>query len=117
MLFTIHNCFRQKYSTSFALIHLTDKIREQIDNGNFACGIFFDLQKTFATVDHNIFVQKWNHYFQNRSQYDTINASSYKLEHINCGIPQGSILGPLLFLIYINDLERKKNELNQINSK
>ena len=43
--------FRQKYSTLHALIHLTDKIREQLDSGNFTCGIFVDLQKAFDTVD------------------------------------------------------------------
>ena len=53
--------FRQKYSTSHALIHLTDKIREQLDSGNFACGIF-DFQKAFDTVDHDILIQKLNHY-------------------------------------------------------
>ena len=54
--------FRQKYSTSLALIHLTDKIREQLDSGNFACGIFVDLQKAFDTVDYVILIQKLNHY-------------------------------------------------------
>ena len=54
--------FRQKYSTSHALIHLTDKIREQLDSGNFACGIFVDLQKAFDTVDHDILIQKLNQY-------------------------------------------------------
>ena len=54
--------FRQKYSTSHALIHLTDKIREQLDRGNFACGIFVGLQKAFDTVDHDILIQKSNHY-------------------------------------------------------
>ena len=52
----------KKYSTSHALIHLTDKIREQLDSGNFACGIFNDLQKAFDTVDHGILIQKFNHY-------------------------------------------------------
>ena len=54
--------FRQTYSTSHALIHLTDKIREQLDSGNFACGIFVDLQKAFAAVDHDIHIKKLNHY-------------------------------------------------------
>ena len=109
--------FRQKYSTSHALINLTDKIREQLDSGNFACGIFFDLQKAFDTVDHDIPMQKisnydirgiannwFSSYLQNRSQYVSINGFNSKLEQIHCGVPQGSILRPLLFLIYINDL-------------
>ena len=54
--------FRQIYSASHALVHLTDKIREQLDSGNFVCGIFVDLQKAFDTVDHDIFIQKLNHY-------------------------------------------------------
>ena len=50
--------FRQKYSTSRALIHLTDKTRQQLDSRNFACGIFVDLQKAFGTVDYDILIQK-----------------------------------------------------------
>ena len=49
--------FRQKYSTFHALIRLTDKIREQLDSGNFACGIFVDLQKKFAIANHDILMQ------------------------------------------------------------
>ena len=54
--------FRQKYSTFHALIRLTDKTREQLDSGNFTCGIFVDLKKEFDTVDHDILIQKLNHY-------------------------------------------------------
>ena len=54
--------FRQKYSTSHALIHLIDKIREELDSGNFACRIFVDLQKAFDTVDHESLIQKSNLY-------------------------------------------------------
>ena len=55
-------CFRQKYSTSNALIDSNDKIREQLEKGNFTCKIFVDLQNFFGTVDHNILIQKLNHY-------------------------------------------------------
>ena len=54
--------YRQKYSTSHALIDLTDKMKKQLDSGNFACGIFVDLQKVFDTTDHDILIQKLNHY-------------------------------------------------------
>ena len=53
--------FREKYSTSHALIHLTDKIREQQDSGNFACGILIDLQKAFDTVDSHTKIESLWH--------------------------------------------------------
>ena len=104
--------FRQKHSTSHALIHLTDKIREQLDKGNFACGIFNDFQKAFDTVDHQILIQKLNYYgirgianncfssyLHNRTLFVSINGFDSNFNAVCCGVPQGSILGPLLFLI------------------
>ena len=105
--------FRQKLSTSHALIHLIDKIREQLDKGNFACRIFVDFQKDFDTVDHQILIQKLNYYgirgvannwlssyLQNRTQFVSING----FDSIYCGVSLSSILEPLLFLICMNDL-------------
>ena len=54
--------FRQKHFTSYAVIHLTDKIREQLDKGNFSCCNFVDFQKSFDTVDHQILIQKLKYY-------------------------------------------------------
>ena len=113
LIYDLQFGFRQKYCRSHALINLTDKIREQLDSGSFACGIFVDLQKA---VDHDIVVQKlsnygirgvannwFSSYLSYRSQYVSINGFNSNLEHIHCGAGQGSILGPLLIVIYIND--------------
>ena len=62
LIYNLQFGFRQKHSTSHALIHLAGRIREQLDNGKYGCRIFINFQKAFDTVDHAIFTQKLNYY-------------------------------------------------------
>ena len=113
--------FRQQYSTSPALINITENIRKSLDNGNIGCGVFVDLQKAFDTVDYQMLLAKLNYYgicgvsndwfksyLSHRSQYVSINRYDSAFVAINCGVPQGSVLSRLLFLLYINNLNQAK---------
>ena len=102
--------FRENHSTTHALINLTEEIRSSLDKNIFACGIFIDLQKAFDTVDHKILLSKLEHYgirgisnnwfksyLSNRKQHVSINGFLSSEEVMRYGVPQGSVLGPLLF--------------------
>lgn len=109
--------FRENHDTKIAIAELINNLQHNLDKGLVSVGIFIDLKKAFDTVNHKILLQKLYHYgvrgcahewfksyLSNRKQFVKINNAESGLQDVTCGVPQGSIIGPLLFLIYVNDM-------------
>ena len=115
--FSYQSGFRALHSVLTCLLKSNDDWYQDFDKGFLSSVVFIDLRKAFDTVHHVILIQKLSHhgvrgrelvwfksYLQDRKQCCKINGHTSKIANVNCGIPQGSCLGPLLFLIYINNL-------------
>ena len=124
ILYKLQFGFREDHSTGMALTLLVDKVASALEKGECVLGVFLDFSKAFDCLNHNILFQKLNHYgvrgtalswFQSylsdRKQYVYYDGVSSECKNIVCGVPQGSILGPILFLLYINDIVNVSDKL------
>ena len=109
--------FRKNYSTTKSIVDFNDIIFENMNNSQITAAVFIDLRKAFDTVNHTILLNKlrkmgisdnlfqWcGNYLSNRKQKTLVNGIGSDYHNILCGVPQGSVLGPLFFLIYVNDI-------------
>ena len=117
--------FRNNHSTILAVTEIVDNIREELDKNNHVLGLYLDLSKAFDCVDHSILLHKMSHYgirglankwfksyLEDRYQNTYVNDTFSEPHLVKTGVPQGSVLGPILFLIYVNDIANSVNKGN-----
>ena len=111
-----------KHSTQHAILHIVNTILQNMDNGKFSCGVFLDLKKAFDTANHEILLAKlenygvrgvinswFRSYLNDQKQNKEVNNVVSEAETTLRGVPQGSVLRPLLFLLYINDIYKSSS--------
>ena len=119
--------FRTGHSTAMAISDMVEKVRAAWNGKEVALGVFIDLKKAFDTVDHEILLQKMGHYgirgvankliksyLSDRTQYVCYGGYESEKGVVECGVPQGSVLGPLFFLLYVNDMVASCRELELV---
>ena len=119
--------FREKRSTSLALCELVEQLTDAADRKEVSIGVFVDLKKAFDTLNHDVLLRKLEHYgirgvplqwlssyLSNRKQYVKYNGCESSFLGITCGVPQGSVTGPILFILYINDICNASQRLKMV---